>query len=280
MSSLSVLSFNIYNYTGNIKKFSKQYNQKLLPDIICTQEDGGTYNVFGNNYTKLISNGFGGDAVAVYYNNDTVNEDDITFIRNINISSKYLSNISPRNAIIFTVKGITIVNLHLEGGRNVDKMILTNDFNSYLNYKLSLLRSILEFEPDIICGDFNSVYSCNIDLYNKYIDGQINYFESFSGGDLSHEDILKIKKWNIMPYKNLLDNNYKYIVPENPYTVTTSRGNTIIDTFWINNKFLNKLNKYNNLITEHKIIDLGDNVNNWLIDGISDHNPLYLKLSI
>ena len=75
---------------------------------------------------------------------------------------QFYRGVVPRNAIIIkdNVFGISIANLHLEGGRFVDLELDDDTFQIYLDIKLGLLKEVLKLSPDIILGDFNSVY-CN-----------------------------------------------------------------------------------------------------------------------
>jgi hypothetical protein len=88
----------------------------------------------------------------------------------------------PRNAIIIEDRafGITIANLHLEGGRFIDTELYDSTFQTYLEIKLDLLNKLLALKqtPDIILGDFNSVYCKDPDLLEKMYLAQIVYYNS------------------------------------------------------------------------------------------------------
>lgn len=298
MLSLKVLTFNLFNNTGNISKFTNTQLQLIQPDIICTQEDNSN-NPFGKQYKLIAKCGWCSscEIVAAYYNTKTINPSDIISVKKF-YTSPYsnISAASRRNCLIFTVKGITIANIHLEGGRYVDLDLLNNNkvhtkFNRYLDYKCELLYCLLDEKIDIICGDFNSVYNTNQYLQNNYLVTQYNYFANIINRVLTVDEKLKIKKWNEHIYKTLLSNNYKYISPNNANNViTTSRGMSIIDGFFIINSIYSKSIKANTYI-----IELDENIyntnyeysnynytnnNHYLINGISDHNPVLLSIEL
>lgn len=278
--SLKILTFNIFSYNGNLQLFITKFLNKINPDIICTQEDTNNDYVtpFGNNYKLIVKCGHcwsDCETVGIYYNINTVKKTDITSIRKLYTNSQEI-NVSRRNAIIVNVKGITIANLHLEGGRYIDKELLDNPkhyFNEYLKYKSSLINDILAENPNIICGDFNSIYSENEMLYSKYLGNQFKYFNNLlESRDFTINDKLNIKNWNDQPYKLLKKQNYIYISPENESKcITSSRGNSIIDGFWLNENM--KKTKYSS-----KIINLGDINEDMLLGSISDHNPVLLNI--
>ena len=133
-----------------------------------------------------------------------------------------------RASIIFTYNDITIANLHLAGGRYDDQM-LAREYEKILKYKLQLLILVIDEQPDIICGDFNSVYSSNIVTQQKYLDSQYEYFEQHCG----YTNKENIKKWNEAPFELLLERGYKYSKPDNEdECITNGRGNSIVDAIW------------------------------------------------
>jgi exonuclease III len=266
---LKIITFNLYNYRGNINKFTTDFLHKYNPHIICTQEDHYNNNPFGNSYTLLTKSGldYSYETVGVYYNNQLLNKNDITNITNIFTEPKNIGCVR-RNFIIFTVKGINIANVHLEGGRNVDNMILYN-FNSYMSYKMEIFNYLINCKKiDIICGDFNSVYCHN---NTKCIEGQVKYFSNIK--QLSIYDKVNIKKWNITPHIYLMKNNYSYCEPTDS-NITTSRGESRVDFFYMANKLYSKVKIVCN------IISLGEIDNNYLFGGISDHQPVYLSVKM
>lgn len=277
--SLRILSFNIFYSNGDLALFRTKFLPNLNPDIIFTQEDNGDKDLFGNNYNLILKCGHNWsdcETVGVYYNNKTVKETDISSIRKLYTTPKDI-NASRRNAIIISIKGITIANIHLEGGRYIDTELLEDNgsyFNKYLDYKLELLNDVVAENPNIICGDFNSVYSENELLYGKFLGNQFKYFsEILKNRKFTINDKLLIKKWNCYPYKLLKKMSYEYVKPNNELKyITSSRGNSIIDGFWLNTN-LKKANYESQIINLGAVLD-----NNYLLGNISDHNPVLLKV--
>lgn len=273
MMSLKIITFNVFNYRGNIKKFTNEYLDVYKPDIICTQEDGNSDNPFGSTYLLLKKSGldFTCETVGVYYNKNTLNINDFEDIICIYTEPKNIGCVR-RNFIIFKVKGICVCNLHLEGGRNVDRMLLY-DFDNYMSYKMEILEFLIKYEKvDIICGDFNSVYCHNINNVNHCLGNQIKYFNKIKL-DLNINDKINIKYWNLTPHTYLMKNNYSYCEP-NTQIMTSSRGQNRTDFFYMNNKLYGKVKIFCD------IIDLGEIDDKYLFGGVSDHNPVYLLVNL
>ena len=176
MDTLKLLTFNIFG--KNCKQFTN-FEAELnsyKPDIICTQESIiHSTNVKLVSYNSIDSSGHDAEIVGVFSNDESKNY--ITAMEKISTTgSSY--RVADRHAILFNYKGVKIANLHLEGGRFSDKQLF-NNFANLLNYKLYLLKKVIAAKPDIILGDFNSVYSSNKDILNNYLNGQYSYFKDF-----------------------------------------------------------------------------------------------------
>jgi hypothetical protein len=250
------------------------YNYNNI-DIICTQEDDDSNDNIGE-YILRIKHGTGGEIVGVY----TKPDNKINIINRNKISSEpllqditgptappQLDGAVRRNAILFSYKGIKIANLHLEGGINVDKYLLTN-FELYLNYKLELLNKILYECPDIILGAFNSVYSTNPEILNKYLNTQYRMFAHKYKRVLTQSEKNNINKWNNEVFNLLKTNGYTYAEPENHgREFTSSQSNSIMDCIWYNS---NKIH-----LIESNIIPLLNMIP--LKNLISIFNPVYAK---
>lgn len=273
---LKILSFNIFSNNGDLKLFN-QFLDKYKPDIICTQEDDFQKNTFGKEYLLAIKHGSYCNGVGVYYNINTISIDEFKNIEKLSINNKYLKNISKRNSIIFSIRNIKIATLHLEGGRYVDKSILYDKDNDYLNYKLLLLKNIINYKPNIICGDFNSIWSNNINQLNNFMTSQIKYFKKiYKKKNLSEFELNQINLWNYEPYLILKTLNYNYIEFKNEINnFTNSRGKTIVDTFWYNNKKKKIIKSINS-----EIINIGEIDKNKLFGNISDHKPILLTINL
>ena len=149
--TFSLITFNVYQ-TYCKEKEIKDIENDLKCDIICTQEEPKNHIEF-KNYERLQRCGDEGETVGVYYNKALNPKPN--FIKCIKTTPSDQN--APRVAIIFSFNTYKIANLHLEGGRNIDKN-LYSDFKNKLKYKMELLEQVVSENPDIIVGDFNSVY--------------------------------------------------------------------------------------------------------------------------
>ena len=148
---------------------------------------------FDNEFKKLISEK---NVMLLLTQEDELQDDDTTesvkayskdksgrfsFISCINTFLQFCRGVVPRNAIIIkdTVFDISIANLHLEGGRFIDLELDDNTFQIYLEIKLALLKEVLKKQPDIILGDFNSVYCNNPILRQQMYIAQHTYYNNY-----------------------------------------------------------------------------------------------------
>ena len=164
--------------------------------------------------------------------------------------------------------------MHLEGGRYTDQILLT-DFETLLPIKLSLLEDIIKQEPDIILGDFNSVYCTDKTILNKFLEGQYSYFENVvKKAKLTKKDKSNIKQWNLTPFIMFKKHGYTYAKPDNETTmITNGRGNSIIDfIFYKKNKISLESSNIINIINKN------DSYKDYKC--ISDHNPIYAKFRL
>ena len=188
-----------------------------------------------DNFNEIDVIGGGGERVAVYSEQGNI----------VNILKSIESNkIDKRYAFISESNGVKIANLHLSGGRFVDdefeKIVKKNnnekEINEFIKNRYHLLELVINENPDIILGDFNSVLSDNARL-NKFLKEQYNYFRS-KQLPLKNQSINKfIKAFNLEPYNLLKSKNYIYSKPENEESMITSiRGKSIVDTIWYRNE--------------------------------------------
>ena len=182
--TLTLCSFNVYTWNGygvgrdSHLNFDTQFS-KLITDnnieLLLTQED------------EIENNDDTSESVKAYSLNDSERFSFISCINSHNEGKlQFRRGISPRNAIIIKDKifGISIANLHLEGGRFVDLELDDTIFDKYLEIKLGLLKEVLESSPDIILGDFNSVYCNNITELNKMYNEQKKYYDGYRNSEL------------------------------------------------------------------------------------------------
>jgi len=179
-NTLVVCSFNVftwavwYDYPSTFNMKFKELIKKNNVELLLTQEDN----------IKDIDNN---ESVKAYYSLGIEKDSRFSFSSCIKTSPQ-LKGAVQRNAIIIEDKklGIKIANLHLEGGRLIDLELDDTTFQTYLDTKLTLLKEILELElpPDIILGDFNSVYCNDKTLLKQMYYGQKTYYDG--RGDYQH----------------------------------------------------------------------------------------------
>ena len=274
MNNFSLITFNIFGRNCpnfySISNFINQYN----PNVICTQEDYGKdkYKNIGNYKSILkITHKTRNEINGVYEKNNSTK-----FINCIlSIPEKNISYATYRSAYIFSYQNIIIANLHLEGGRFVDEALLKN-FDKLLSYKIKLLNMLLSsnYKPDIIVGDFNSVYhSKEGEILQKFLEGQYSYFESMKG-ELNEDEKENIKMWNLAPILYMKKMGYEQAIPNNEDNIITNgRGNTIVDFIFY------KKDKIK--LIDCEIIDVMKDIRNYSnSNAISDHNPIFAKFKI
>jgi hypothetical protein len=247
---LVLCSFNVYTWNGYKSyphTFNKNFN-KLISDnnieLLLTQEDDIEDNDDTHESVKAYSKGDQSDRFHFSSCINSHNKGALPFYRGV----------VPRNAIIIddSVFGIRIANLHLEGGRFVDLELDDDTFQIYLDIKLGLLEEVLKSTPDIILGDFNSVY-CNDDKMLKQMhDKQFDYYNVYRNNELlkikeeenspinpfslhmrtsyglslikkcAHRDsnnknlsLEHVISWNNAPFALLIEHGYEYVEPIN-----------------------------------------------------------------
>ena len=319
-NSLVLCSFNVYSWNGYAagrSNFDERF-KKLITDkgieLLLTQED----DIDNNDDTS--------ESVKVY----TLNEDDgnddnssrFSFVSCINSHNEgilpFYRGVSPRNAIIIKDKvfGISIANLHLEGGRFVDLELNDDTFSKYLEIKVGVLKEVLKSSPDIILGDFNSVYCNNLVLLNKMYEGQKSYYDNKRNSDLKYikdeEEgyslnsfrrhietsyglkLLKkcphrtsdnrvlslenIKSWNSVPFALLQEAGYTYIEPGNIKTVSGEINPTNSRAENVIDHVWVKQSILAKYTLSTEIYDGFGEETNYLYGGVSDHKPVILTI--
>jgi len=252
---LNLMTFNIFNY--NCRNLKIKINEILIsenfkPHLICTQEEHISQKHFvTNNDMTYIFTGYKSIRFKDFLNNN-LNEPNLSYNK---VGVHYLTDISCeeietteketyekykdlgyRYGLIATYKNIRIANVHLEGGGYYDSLLNSKDFDfeEYLNHKLLMLIKIISLNPDIIVGDFNSVYSEDQEILNGYLEKQYEYFkkEVFKR-ELTNDEKKNIKDLNSAPYDTLKKFGYIYAIPENEGSLFTSHlGESIVDCIW------------------------------------------------
>ena len=225
----------------------------ILPyaDVIVTQDDSHSLNLL-----RMIPSSCGGLGL---YSKMLIEKPSCVSPINEEPSNK------KRYVYTATVNGIKISNIHLEGGRSSDRLVLNAD-EKILGYKMKLLELVIKENPLIIAGSFNSVYSQDAETYELYMNNQFDYFTGLNGNPLSEEQRDFILKWNQAPYNVLLESGYQYARPKNN-SYTSQLAKTSVDSIWYKN--LNIVDSY--------ILDLPYTDQTLCI---SDHNPVVATFSL
>ena len=243
-NKLVLCSFNVYTWNGH-KSYPHTFNKnfkKLISDnnieLLLTQEDDIDDNDDTPESVKAYSKGDQSDRFHFSSCINSHNKGNLQFYRGV----------VPRNAIIIddSVFGIRIANLHLEGGRFVDLELDDDTFQIYLDIKLGLLKEVLKSSPDIILGDFNSVYCNDEEMLKKMHDDQFEYYKVYRNNELlkikekesstymstsyglnlikkcPHRDsnnknlsLEHVISWNNKPFALLKEHGYEYVEPIN-----------------------------------------------------------------
>lgn len=274
--SIRVLTFNVFGtHCRDFIKFS-DIIKPFAPDIICSQETNKPHKHQNTDsgYKLIDSAGHGGEIVGIFNNLSTgIQANKIEQIAKISTRGADIG-VADRHAILFSYNGIRVANLHLEGGRYSDQTLFTQ-FDELLAYKLELLQKVISQKPDIIMGDFNSVYNSNPKKLADYLEGQYKYFQSHvlhQTQPLSQDQRRMVDKWNAAPYELLRQAGYKYGRPNNEaLAITNGRGQSIIDTIWYNPRTVKPYGAH--IIPD--IIRTGDDYSSGKC--ISDHNPVFAE---
>lgn len=219
------------------------------PHLLCIQEDliiqdeHGTFNPlfdtiyrkFGYTPASICESHVSNSPLLIHlYGQGKCKLANIIYIKDDNISSNVDG---PRSGVIENLDGVgekgcsissqprcaayviydqlKIFNTHLCGGRYDDLQALSQNLQEV---KIDEMQSILEYYPDIICGDFNAGYSSNYE-----------YPRSLIGRKLTELDRIK---WNTWQY-GVLDHIQKSAMASvmAKYDETSFRGKIMID--WI-----------------------------------------------
>jgi len=263
MSDAILMTYNVYQHLCQANKAADYINRSNV-DIICTQEDTDGSKL--NNYTEVKSCGGGSETERVYMKNNIATNDECISVPGIEIDSVRTPT---RSAVLFTVQGVKIANVHLEGGQVTDKKIFTNTAALQAK-KLELLEKVLEKQPHIIVGDFNSVYHSIPNVKERFLNIQYDYFsKTVLNKVLTDAEKTIITNWNDAPYDLLLKSGYTYAKPGNEDQFTNE--NTIVDTIWYKeDKDLFEL-KDTKIDT---IMKTGDTYDTPAGCEYSDHNPV------
>lgn len=258
-------------------------NIKLIKNIVTScydiEDDFGDAECLDDTDKTITNNTITNNTITNTNNNNTDITDENNLLNNENIEKlsrlnlKKLNLLSPnRYGFIYNINGFKVANLHLDGGRYSDKQLPFAGYQLLL-YKINVLVKILRHKPDIICGDFNSIYlDSNTSFTYKQVGElykQIHYMHhQIFKRKLTKREIKFVILINYFPYKLLKDVGYVYAKPENYDTcITSSRGQSIVDTIWYLPERVRCI--------KSSIVDCGKVGSDFLFGELSDHNPVY-----
>ena len=263
-----------------ISKFIKERNV----DILCIQENNNLeIDKYNRPMKKNDPNCNGG--TEIYINKKIPNsKNQVTCIRDqTEVYPDYAY------AVVMTIHNVTIATLYIKGdkfiadylerNKNYDKIV-----DSLSNFKRMIIRNLLEelvvkHNPDIICGDFNSVYSDEKEILEDFLENQYNYILSHLRGkkqkkfteELTENEKEIIKTQNLIPFEYLEKNEYTYAKPTNEIVSTSIQYLTNVDLVWYKeNKIINNGCE---VITENVTFEDGKSY-------LSNHYPVLFKFKI
>lgn len=270
--TLRIITYNIFRALCNDadNNISRFVLDTPSIDIVCTQEDANLTGLT-QAYRAMGECGEECEIVQTYVRKELADAHNATAIC-LNYCGKP-PGFYTRNAILTSLSGATIASLHLEGGRFADTAIFTH-FDELMKQKLGLLKKVIHEKPDIICGDFNSVYSTNEQRLQEFLEKQYTYFAKLRQGPLTSQEKNMIERMNLEPYELLKEEGYAYAAPSNDATmVTNGRGETTVDCFWYNPSRV--------VVTFCFIADKSGGAG-WQMKTctMSDHNPVLIDCEI
>jgi len=276
--TLKIMTYNIY--TLHCTNSGKHISEFILGDdidILCTQEDLPLDGLNGEYKPMINCGGTKAERVQMYVKKDIAENYNANAVC-ISHKETKKNDFPERFAIITTLtlpntQKFTVCTMHLEGGRFSDTKLLSH-FPEIMKHKLGLLDKVINADPDIICGDFNSVYSDDSVLLDPFLTGQHKYFHGKVYQNKKTIDMALIRQLNLAPYQKLKAKGYLYASPENEKVlVTNGRGLSNIDGFWYKPQTTS--------INSCMIVDKGGGKGfDETTCTFSDHNPVKVECTI
>ena len=327
MKTFTLLTFNVeafknlydYNYHPETKKITsvtknkKKYTQfkKIVKgiDIVCIQEN---YLPFKNKNSHSESNNklspldtiprfskkklscpsekLSWPELVFIYGKSSYLANNIYIDKKIPIKNHIKQPLSSeRCASVVTIelnnKKIMVASTHLSGGRFDDK---TSIFNSK-NKKLQEIKKIIELDPDIICGDFNS--KIKTPKVKRVLDA---YFLTLVPVGSTKKEIEVFKQnfenWIYIDelHSYLFDHGYKLVYAINKenkeiqnnilQTITdTSAYGGVVDYIYYKDTTISLIKKSVKIIEKNKIMKKTKNIFKPIL---SDHFPVKVEFSV
>jgi endonuclease/exonuclease/phosphatase family metal-dependent hydrolase len=180
-------------------------------------------------------------------------------------------------------KPIKIATVHLVGGRFDDILAIQSD--SYIEEKETQLKSVVNEDPDIICGDFNT----KLRMPN-IIESTDKYFMSLIKPDISQEEIRILKerweKWIYMDRINLYlnQNGYQSVyVNKDGELITdikdTSVYGAIVDMIYYKPEKLSLVSGSVSIVGEQEVMEKKPS-SSLYIPILSDHFPVKAEFRV
>lgn len=275
----SLMTFNVYEHKCSSPVSAMDYIDNSKCDVVCTQEDVA-HKVKSKCYISLEKCGLRKDGAksseieTVYFfkKDDNLPTHIFPCIQEEPESGKYGPYQAPtRSAIIFNYKGIKIANVHLDGGRYVNSLLETETEEviiALMKFKMNLMVKVIEKDPDIITGDFNTVHIVNEDKKREFLqEEEAKYVPNRYVKEKSLLTSAIIEEWNLALEKMLLDKGYVYAEPSN-----AKDFEYIVDGFWYKRKHIYKMETFIDDIMPKTIIQ-GNSA-----CAFSDHNPVLARV--
>ena len=267
MDTVSLTTINIENGNRNPKLIKERSNliMKYEPDIILIQESNldsidlnEKYNLIQYDHKKI------NEKMDIFLKKDSnwILDSVNHIISELGYVKRICKIISIKNKK--TNKLLNVANVHLIGGRfeendRIGKMLIGN-IKTVRDRKNEILKKIVnQYNVNIVAGDFNSDLNCYLNDGNLQ-EEHLKFMKKVS----PKKDLEIYKEWNNAPYKYLENNDYLLSKNNQAKKINTSLFNTHPDSVWY---------KKHLIIKDYKII-------NFLVDNLSDHNGIYVKLSV
>lgn len=147
VATINVEFYNTCNNNRNCPRFFDLID-RVEADVICVQEEISQRHMTLNNYEFIGSCNGGNLGNSIYVNKNSLGT--ISEFKDIDITQECVVR---RCGFFINIKGVTIVNVHLCGGRYDD--VSYQQLQRVRYNQISKIIDSLGFVPDLIVGDFN-----------------------------------------------------------------------------------------------------------------------------
>ena len=238
----SIMTFNVNEHKCESLFSAMKYIENSACHVVCTQEDtvpkkSTMYNCLQKCGLSETDESHSYEVEAIYYlrEEDTHIQGTVQCVEAVpSTTIKGIQNYRPakRTALIFSHRGLKIANVHLDGGLIVNTLLFSQSeeiIKALMFFKLELVLKVIETtQPDIILGDFNSVFITNNKAKKLFLDSEnekVNKKRQEKGLNLL--DLNIIKQWNCELEDLLAANEYVYAEPSN-----ANEFKYIVDGIW------------------------------------------------